>query len=288
MAKVTVSGIQAMEERGEKIVMVTAYDYPSALIVDRAGIDMVLVGDSLGMVVLGYKSPIPVTVDEIVHHTKAVARGAERPLIVGDLPFMAYHASVEDAIRNAGRIIKEGGADAVKLEGGEEVAEKVEALVKAGIPVMAHIGLMPQRASISGGFKVQGAEAETAAGIIDDALALEAAGAFAVVLEFVTAETAELITKGLSIPTIGIGSGPRCDGQVLVLHDLLGVYERAPPFAKRYADLREAALGALRGYRDEVRRGAFPGDEHTVHMDPEEQEKLSRSGRMKTPNSTGD
>jgi 3-methyl-2-oxobutanoate hydroxymethyltransferase len=259
-----------------RIVMVTAYDYPSALLADRAGVDAVLVGDSLGMVVLGYRSTIPVTLDEMVHHTRAVARGVERALVVGDLPFMSYHASTEDAIRSAGRLIQEGGADAVKLEGGVEMAERVRSLVEVGIPVMGHIGLMPQRASISGRFTAQGRDADSALGIIRDAVALEEAGAFAIVLEFVAAEVAEAVTERLSIPTIGVGSGPRCDGQVLVLHDILGVYEESPPFAKRYADLHGTVLSALRAYVEEIVGGLFPGEEHTVHMDPGEKERLRR------------
>lgn len=275
MGKVTVTDLAAMKQKGEKITMVTAYDYPSALLVDKSGIDVILVGDSVGMVVLGYKNPLPVTVDDIIHHTKPVVRGAERPLIVGDLPFMAYHVSVEDAIRNAGRVIKEGGADAVKLEGGAEVFEKVRALVSVGIPVQAHIGLMPQRASVSGRFKVQGTDAESAAQIIEDAIVLEKAGVFSIVLEFVASEVAQVITERLTIPTIGIGSGPHCDGQVLVLHDILGAYEEAPPFAKRYANIHEAMFTALKSYGDDVRGEIFPGEEHTVHMDPEEARKLA-------------
>jgi len=274
VGKVTVSDLGAMKRRGERITMVTAYDYPMAQLVDRSGIDVILVGDSLGMVVLGYKNPLPVTVDDVVHHCRAVVRGAERPLIVADLPFMSYHASVEDAIRNSGRIIQEGGADTVKLEGGRDVTGKVRALVEVGIPVMGHIGLMPQRASAGGKFKAQGRDAEGAASIVADAIALEEAGAYAVVLEFVAAEVTGMITERLSIPTIGIGSGPDCDGQVLILHDILGVYEEGPPFAKRYADLRASILAALEGYRDEVSGGAFPSEEHTLHMDPKEREKL--------------
>jgi len=274
MAKITVADILSMKERGEKITQVTAYDYPSARMVDEAGIEMILVGDSVGMVVLGYENPIPVTVDDIVHHTRPVARGAKGPLIVGDLPFMAYHASVEDAIRNSGRIIKEGGADAVKLEGGTEVAGKVRAIVDAGIAVQGHIGLMPQRATVLGGISVQGATAEAGIGILEDALALEEAGVFSIVLEFVTAEVAAAITERLSIPTIGIGSGPRCDGQVLVLHDLLGVYDKNPPFAKKYVDLRSIILGALREYDGDVKEGVFPGEVQTFQMDADEKRKL--------------
>jgi 3-methyl-2-oxobutanoate hydroxymethyltransferase len=284
MGKVSVLDLVAMKRRGEKITMVTAYDYPSAKLVEKSGIDMILVGDSVGMVVLGYRNPLPVTVDDIIHHTKPVVRGAGSPLIVGDLPFMAYHVSVENAIKNAGRIIKEGGADAVKLEGGAEVAEKVRALVSVGIPVQAHIGLMPQRASISGQFKVQGTKKETAIEIIEDAIALEEAGAFSIVLEFITTEVAQIITKRLSIPTIGIGSGPHCDGQVLVLHDLLGMYENIPPFAKRYINIHEVIFNALKRYMDDVRGEIFPGEEHTVHLDPEESRELATKMRTSKRN----
>lgn len=277
MGKVAISDLGAMNQRGERITMVTAYDYPMAQLVDRSGIDVILVGDSLGMVVLGFKNPIPVTVDDIVHHCKAVARRAENPMIVADLPFMSYHVSEEDAIRNSGRLIKEGGADAVKLEGGRQVAGKVKAIVDTGIPVMGHIGLMPQRASVGGRFKAQGKDAESARGIVEDALALEAAGAFSIVLEFVAAEVAEIITEKLRIPTIGIGSGPSCDGQVLVLHDILGFYEKSPPFAKRYANLREEILRALQSFRGEVQKGVFPAEEHYVRMDLDESEKMKRS-----------
>lgn len=274
MAKVTVPDILSKKEKGEKITQLTAYDFPSAQLVDEAGIDMILVGDSLGTVVLGYENTLPVTVDDIVHHTRPVARGAKRALIVGDLPFMAYHVSIEDTIRNSGRIIKSGGADAVKLEGGKEVAGKVKALVEAGIPVQAHVGLMPQRAAVLGGLRIQGVEAEAGVSIIEDAVALEEAGAFSIVLEFVTAEVAQIITETLSIPTIGIGSGPSCDGQVLVLHDLLGVYKKNPPFARKYVDLREIITKALKDYGQDVRDETFPGTEHTFHMDAEEKQRL--------------
>ena len=274
MTKITVSKLWKMKERGEKITMTTAYDYPTALLVDKAGLDMVLVGDSVGMVVLGYKNTVPVTVDDIIHHTKAVVRGAENPLIVADMPFMSYHISLEETKRNAARLIQEGGADAVKLEGGKEVAPVVKALVEAGIPVQAHIGLMPQRASVGGAFKVQAKDAETAKLILEDALALEEAGAFSVVIEFVTAEAAKLITENLKMPTIGIGAGPYCDGQVLLSHDLLRVYENPPPFAKLYADLNTTITDAFTAYRDDVRASRYPAEEHTVHMDEKEAKKL--------------
>jgi 3-methyl-2-oxobutanoate hydroxymethyltransferase len=276
LEKLTVHRLRKMKEGGEKITMVTAYDYPSALLADKAGIDVLLVGDSLGMVVLGYPNPVQVTVEDIVHHTRPVARAARRALVVADMPFMSYHVSREQAIGNAARLIQEGGADAVKLEGGKGVAPTVKEIVEVGIPVQAHIGLMPQRASVGGAFKVQGKTAETAQAILEDALALEEAGAFSVVLEFVTAEAAQLITELLEMPTIGIGSGPGCDGQVLILHDLLGVYEQAPPFAKPYADLNKVVTDAFTRYRDDVRTAAYPGEEHTVHMDRGEAKKLKR------------
>ncbi|MFH2110151.1 MAG: 3-methyl-2-oxobutanoate hydroxymethyltransferase [Candidatus Bathyarchaeota archaeon] len=274
--KLTVPRLRKMKAGGEKITMVTAYDYPSALLADRAGIDMLLVGDSLGMVVLGYPNPVQVTVDDIVHHTRPVARAVKRALVVADMPFMSYHVSREQTVSNAARLIQEGGADAVKLEGGKQMAPTVKEIVDVGIPVQAHIGLMPQRASVGDTFKVQGKTAETAQAILEDALALEAAGAFSVVLEFVTAEAAQLITELLEMPTIGIGSGAGCDGQVLILHDLLGVYDQAPPFVKPYADLNKVITEALIGYRDDVRSARYPGEEYTVHMESGEARKLKK------------
>jgi len=274
MDKLTVPRLRKMKAGGEKITMVTAYDYPSALLADRAGIDMLLVGDSLGMVVLGYPNPVQVTVDDIIHHTRPVTRAVKRALVVADMPFMSYHVSREQAVSNAASLIQEGGADAVKLEGGKQMAPTVKEIVDVGIPVQAHIGLMPQRASVGDTFKVQGKTAETAQAILEDALALEAAGAFSVVLEFVTAEAAQLITELLEMPTIGIGSGPGCDGQVLILHDLLGVYDQAPPFVKPYADLNKVVTEALIGYSDDVRSVRYPGEEYTVHMESGEARKL--------------
>lgn len=276
VAKTTIADILHKKRRGEKITQVTAYDYPVAQLVDEAGIDMILVGDSVGMVVLGYENPIPVTVDDIIHHTRPVARGAKKAFIVGDLPFLSYHVSVEDTIRNSGRIIQDGGADAVKLEGGKEISGKVKALVDVGIPVQGHIGLMPQRATVLGGISVQGTTSESATGILEDALALEEAGAFSVVLEYVAAEAAGAITERLEIPTIGIGAGPHCDGQVLVIHDIFGVYEKAPPFTRKYADLRGVMLDALKGYEGDVTAGGFPGEEQTFRMDPGEKNKLDK------------
>ncbi|MBM4278060.1 MAG: 3-methyl-2-oxobutanoate hydroxymethyltransferase [Deltaproteobacteria bacterium] len=273
--KITPVDIQTMKKEGKKITMLTAYDYPMALLEDRAGIEIILVGDSLGMTVLGYENTIPVTMDEMIHHTKAVTRGAKYALILGDMPFMSYNTSERDAILNAGRFMKEAGADAVKLEGGASVKDIVKALVKAGIPVMGHIGLTPQTISMLGGFKVQGKDAQAAQRIIDDALFLENAGAFAVLLEAVPAPIAKRITERLTVPTIGIGAGVHCDGQVLVVHDLLGLFDRfTPRFAKRYINLSEMILTALETYREEVLAEKFPTDQHSFHIDEKELEKV--------------
>lgn len=273
--KITPVDIQKMKEEGRKITMLTAYDYPTALLEDRAGIDIILVGDSVGMTVLGYENTIPVTMDEMIHHTKAVTRGAKYALIIGDMPFMSYNTSEREAILNAGRFMKEGGADAVKLEGGASVKEIVRAIVKAGIPVMGHIGLTPQTISMLGGFKVQGKDAQTAQRIIEDALLLEDAGAFSVLLEAIPAPIAKRITERLKIPTIGIGAGPYCDGQVLVVHDMLGLFDRfTPKFAKRYVNLSQEMLKAFEAYREEVLQGIFPTDQHSFHIDEKELEKI--------------
>lgn len=268
--KVTIPDIQAKKEAGRPITMVTAYDYPTGLLVDRAGIDMLLVGDSLAMVVLGLESTTPVTMEEMLHHCRAVARGAKRPLLVGDLPFLSYHCSVPQAIENAGRFLKEGNMDAVKLEGGKERAPVVRAIVEAGIPVFGHIGLTPQTTSQLGGFRVQGKSVEAAAGLIEDALALEEAGCFALILEAIPDRVATLITKRLRIPTIGIGAGPNCDGQVLVLHDMLGMFDRfTPKFVKKYASFFDMGVEALQAYIRDVESGAFPGPEHGYAMSDE-------------------
>lgn len=276
LKKITVPYLRKMKERNEKISMVTAYDYPGSLLADKAGVEVLLVGDSLGVVVLGYDNPVPVTVDDIIHHTKPVSKAARRSLVVADMPFMSYQISREQALTNATRLIQEGGADAVKLEGGSLVASTVKEIVEAGIPVQAHIGLMPQRASIGDKFRVQGSDATSAEAILKDALALEDSGAFSVVIEFVTSETARLVTEKLTIPTIGIGSGPHCDGQVLILHDLLGVYGQAPPFAKRYAHLNGTILEALTNFRNDVKDLKYPDEEHTVHMESLEAEKMRK------------
>jgi 3-methyl-2-oxobutanoate hydroxymethyltransferase len=273
--KITPVDIQAMKKQGKKITMLTAYDYPVALLEDRAGIDIILVGDSLAMTVLGHENTLPVTMEEMIHHTKAVVRGAKHCLIIGDMPFMSYNTSEREAILNAGRLMKEAGADAVKLEGGVSVKDTVKAIVKAGIPVMAHIGLTPQTISMLGGFKVQGKDAQAAQKIIDDALSLEDAGAFSVVLEAVPAPIAKMVTDRLTIPTIGIGAGVHCDGQVLVVHDMLGLFDRfTPKFAKRYVNLSEQILKAFEAYIEEVMKGTFPTDQHSFHIDEKELSKI--------------
>jgi 3-methyl-2-oxobutanoate hydroxymethyltransferase len=273
--KVTIGDLMAKKESGKRISMMTAYDFPGARMVDQAGIDTILVGDSLGMVVLGYTSTVPVTMEEMIHHTKAVMRGTTWAFVIGDMPFMSYQVSIEDAVRNAGRFIKEGGCDAVKLEGGSEVAPVVKAIVTAGIPVCAHIGLTPQTATQLGGFRVQGKDAESARNLIKSAKDLEAAGAFMVVMECIPDVLAARITKELAIPTIGIGAGRDCDGQVLVYHDTVGLFERfTPKFVKQYIKLGPMIIDALKEYKREVEEGVFPGDEHTFTMSKEEAKKL--------------
>ncbi len=264
--KITAPAIQAMKG-GDRIVMVTAYDYPTARAVEAAGLESILVGDSLGMVVLGYQSTIPVTMEEMLHHTRAVMRGVETVHVVADLPFMSYQVSDAQAVENAGRLMKEGGADAVKLEGGRAVASRIEAIVRSGIPVMAHIGLTPQASAALGGFKVQGRSLDAARGVIDDALAVEAAGAYAVVVEAVPRQLARIITTRLRVPTIGIGAGLDCDGQVLVNGDLLGSFDRfIPRFAKKYANLAETMRDAFAAFASEVRAGEFPTKDHGFAM----------------------
>lgn len=264
--KVTIHTLGRMKQRGERIAMLTAYDYPTAKLLDGAGLDALLVGDSLGMVVLGYPTTLPVTMEDMLHHCRAVARGASRALLVGDLPFMAYQASREDAVRNAGRLLKEGNMEAVKLEGGREVAEAVSAIVAAGIPVMGHLGLTPQAVHRMGGYRIQGRDAATAERLKADAQAIEKVGAFALVLEGIPAELAQEVTAASSIPTIGIGAGPHCDGQVLVTQDMLGLFEDlSPSFVKRYAELACVLRDAFSRYRDEVRAGTFPGPAHSFY-----------------------
>ena len=273
--KVTTLSYRQKKERGEIITMLTAYDYPTALSMDKAGVDSILVGDSLGMVVLGYENTLPVTMDEMLHHCRAVARGAKTALLVGDMPFMSYQVSVEEAVRNAGRFLQEGKMDAVKLEGGRERADAIRAIVGAGIPVMGHIGLTPQSVNQLGGFRAQGKSALAAKRLVEDALILEEAGCFSIVLEAVPARLAELISKKLSIPTIGIGAGVGCDGQVLVTHDLLGLFDRfTPKFVKKYANFHTEMQKAFADYIEDVETKRFPAPEHSIDMKDEEWEVL--------------
>lgn len=272
--KLTIPDIKN-RKHGIPIAELTAYDYPWAKMMDAAGIDIVLVGDSLGMVVLGHPDTVSVTMEEMIHHTKAVVRGVERALVITDMPFGSYNSSIPAAIDNATRILKEGHADAVKLEGGVSMAATVAAIVNAGIPVQGHIGLTPQTATSLGGFKVQGKSAKAARQLIDDARALEEAGCFSIVLEAIPAPLAEHITKEIAIPTIGIGAGPGCDGQVLVIHDLVGLYDRfTPKFVKQYAKINEPIAAALAQYKAEVESRAFPTDAHSFIMKSEEMDKL--------------
>lgn len=273
--KNTVVTIQEAKERGEKITMLTAYDYSMAKLIDEAGVNMILVGDSLGMVVLGYEDTLSVTMEDMIHHTAAVARGTKNALVVADMPFMSYQTSVYDAVVNAGRLMKEGRAQAVKLEGGREVAEHIEAITRASIPVVAHLGLTPQSLNAFGGFKVQGKSEEAAKKLIEDALLVEKAGAVAVVLECVPAKLAALITEKLTIPTIGIGAGAGCDGQVLVYQDMLGMFsDFKPKFVKQYAQIGDAMKEAFGQYIEEVTAGTFPAAEHTFKINDDVLEKL--------------
>jgi 3-methyl-2-oxobutanoate hydroxymethyltransferase len=263
------------KERGDPITMLTGYDYSTALALDQAGIDAILVGDSLGMVVLGYENTLPVTMDEMLHHCRAVARGARSALLIGDMPFMSYQVSVEEAVRNAGRFLQEGGMDVIKLEGGRERLDTIRAIINAGIPVMGHLGLTPQSVHALGGFHPQGRTTEAARHILEDAFYLEEAGCFSVVLESIPVRLAQLISKSISIPTIGIGAGAGCDGQVLVVHDLLGFYDRfTPKFVKKYADLRGEMQHAFGEYIADVTARRFPAHEHTVEMPDEDWQLL--------------
>jgi 3-methyl-2-oxobutanoate hydroxymethyltransferase len=266
--RVTINQIKEMKQKGEKIVMLTAYDYVTAQIIDAAGIHLILVGDTLGMVVLGYKTTIPVTIEEMLHHTRAVVRGTENALVVGDMPFMTYQISTEEAIRNAGRFLQETGCQAVKLEGGVTMAEKVKRIVECGIPVMGHIGLTPQSINQLGGHKIQGKTVEAARKLLDDAIALEQAGAFALVIETVPAPLSALITRKIGIPTIGIGAGAGCDGQVQVINDILGSYTGyIPKHAKQYVKLIDIMSSAISQYRDEVTAGKFPTEANSFAID---------------------
>jgi 3-methyl-2-oxobutanoate hydroxymethyltransferase len=278
MMRVTITQIREMKQKGERIAMLTAYDYATAKLIDEAGIPLILVGDSLGMVVLGYESTIPVTMDEMIHHTKAVVRGTTQALVVGDMPFMTYQVSLDDALRNAARFIQEGGAQAVKLEGGESMAETVKRIVSSGIPVMGHIGLTPQSIHQLGGFKVMGKTPEAAIRLINDAKALDEAGAFAIVLECVPEPLSKLITEKVSVPTIGIGAGKYCDGQVQVISDLLGLYtDFVPKHAKQYAQLFEIIKSAAADYIAEVQTGAFPTEKQSYAMDKSILAELEKS-----------
>jgi len=264
MKRVSTTHLVKMKSRAEKIVMVTAYDYPTACLVDEAGVDVVLVGDSLGMVVLGYDTTLPVTLDDMIHHAKAVVRGVKRALVAVDMPFLTYQTGTSDALRNAGRILQETGAAAVKLEGGVDVCPQVRALVSAGIPVIGHLGLTPQSVHVFGGYKPQGRDEEAAQRILSDAQALEHSGAFSIVLECIPEDLAEKITATVSIPTVGIGAGVHCDGQVLVLHDLLGIAGNVQPrFVKQYARVGKVIREAVEEYSREVREAKFPGPEHS-------------------------
>jgi 3-methyl-2-oxobutanoate hydroxymethyltransferase len=265
--RITINQIKEMKARAEKIAMLTAYDYSTAKLIDEAGIPLILVGDSLGMVVLGYESTIPVTMEEMLHHTRAVVRGTKQAMVIGDMPFMTYHISIEDALRNAARFIQEAGAQAVKLEGGVTVAEKVRRIVDCGIPVMGHIGLTPQSIHQFGGFKVQGKTPEAAARLLEDAQALEQAGAFSIVLETIPAQLARLITDKIAIPTIGIGAGIDCDGQVQVINDILGSFtDFVPKHAKQYAKLTDIISKAVTQYHDEVKAGSFPTEKQSYSI----------------------
>lgn len=264
----TISSFRTAKQKGERITMLTAYDYTTATLLEEAGVDSLLVGDSLGMVMLGYENTLQVTMDDMIHHTKAVARGRRRSLLIGDMPFLSYHVSVEEAVRNAGRFVQEGNAQAVKLEGGQDVLDKIRAIIKAQIPVLGHLGLTPQSVNAMGGFKLQGKDIETARQILDDALLLQDAGVFGIVLECIPAGLARIITEKLEIPTIGIGAGVHCDGQVLVIQDLLGMFRQMrPKFVKTYFQGGDTVATAVRQYIQEVQSGQFPGQEHSFPID---------------------
>ncbi|MGD2186840.1 MAG: 3-methyl-2-oxobutanoate hydroxymethyltransferase [Desulfobacterales bacterium] len=268
--KISILDIQKAKAEGRKLVMVTAYDYPFGLLAHQAQVDMVLVGDSLGMVVMGLDGTVGVTMEHMLHHIKAVVRGCKGPLVIGDMPFMSYNTSIREAIQNAGRLIKEGGCDAIKLEGGLDFAPTIEAIVKAGIPVQGHIGLTPQTASALGGFKMQGKDAAAAKQIIDDAKVLEKAGAFSIVLEAVPAPLGKLVAESVNVPVIGIGAGADVDGQVLVTHDMIGLFDKfVPKFVKQYSQIRTIVLEAMQSFKKEVHEVTFPGPEHSFKM-PEE------------------
>jgi 3-methyl-2-oxobutanoate hydroxymethyltransferase len=280
--KITARDVVRKKAKGEKIAMITAYDYPTAKLVDEAGMDMVLVGDSAAMVVLGLRDTRFIGMEEMLVFCRAVSSAVRRALVVGDMPFMSYQVSTEQAVINAGRMVKEGGVDAVKLEGGAEYAEVIKAIVRAGIPVMGHVGMTPQSAASSTGYRLRGKSAEDAERVIRDAEEIAKAGAFSIVLEFTTAEVAEYLSQTLEIPVIGVGAGPHCDGQVLVLHDVLGLYENSPPFAKKYADLRSVVLDAVSRYVSDVKKGAFPDEGRYWRM--EERERVELKKRLERRN----
>lgn len=276
--KTTILEIKNAKTDNRKLVMVTAYDYPFGLMADEAGVDIALVGDSLGMVVMGLESTVEVTMEDMIHHIKAVVRGCKGPLVIGDMPFMSYNISIEQAVTNAGRLIKEGGCDAIKLEGGVDFAGTVERIVRAGIPVQGHIGLTPQTATALGGFKMQGKDADAAHAIIEDAKALEAAGVFSIIIEAVPAPLGKLVAETVSVPVIGIGAGPDVDGQVLVTHDMVGLFDRfTPKFVKQYTQIRPTIIEAIKSYGDEVKAGVFPAAEHSFSMPEETLETLKES-----------
>jgi len=273
----TILDVQAAKSEGRKLVMVTAYDYPFGLLADQAGVDIVLVGDSLGMVVMGLDGTVEVTMENMIHHIQAVVRGCKGPLVVGDMPFMSYNTSIRDAIINAGRLMKEGGCDVVKLEGGVDFAPTIQAIVRAGIPVQGHIGLTPQTASALGGFKMQGRDSAAAKQIIEDARALEQAGVFSIILEAVPAPLGKLVAEAVAVPVIGIGAGVDVDGQVLVTHDMLGLFDKfIPKFVKQYTQIRTIILDAMNAYKEDVQSGGFPGPEHSFKMPEETLEQLKK------------
>jgi 3-methyl-2-oxobutanoate hydroxymethyltransferase len=279
--KTSVASFMRMKAENRRIVMVTSYDYPTAAIADAVGVDAILVGDSYGMVVLGYENTIPVTIEELLPVCRAVRRGAAHPLLIGDLPFMSFQVSPEEAIRTAGRFVKEGGMEAVKIEGGSEVSKTVESISRAGIPVLGHIGVTPQTATLHGGYRIQGRNVDSGDKLVEDAKSLEEAGAFGIVLEMVTEEVAKVITETVTVPTIGIGSGRFCDGQVLVLHDLIGLYPSfTPKFAKRYVDVAGMIKQALQNFTVEVRNGLFPEEQHVFRMDEDQRARLGSKRKI--------
>ena len=280
--KNTVSTLMQQKQSGDKITMLTAYDYTTAMIMDECGVNAILIGDSLGMVMLGYENTLPVTMEDMIHHTAAVSRGAENAFVVADMPFMSYQVSVQEAVINAGRLIKEGGANAVKLEGGAEVCEQIRAIVNASIPVVAHLGLTPQSVNVFGGFKVQGKNIDNAKKLISDAVKIQEAGACAVVLEGIPAKLADIITKKLFIPTIGIGAGNGCDGQVLVYQDMLGLTTgHTPKFVKRFAEAGAVMRQGITDYISETKAGSFPAEEHTYAVDDEVISELLKEADVK-------